>query len=67
MIDTRDTVLREAQRAFHHYDKARNELREAEAAIDSLRRRYNMVEGCRGIRAEGLRIATENRFGKRAA
>lgn len=67
MTDTIDTVLRDAEKAFRRFDKARNDMRVAEDDLRALCRRYDMTSGCRGIRTESLRIAIEHRFGKRAA
>jgi hypothetical protein len=60
-------VLREAQRAFRRYDKARADLRAAEDELRKLCRAYDLASGCRGLRPESLRITVENRLGKRAA
>jgi len=67
MTDTIDLVLREAEKAFRRFDKARADMRAAEDELRNLCRRYDMTSGCRGIRVESLRIAIEHRFGKRAA
>ena len=52
-------VLQEAAPVFSRYDKARNEMREAELELRLLCRKYDVVSGCRGIRIESLRIAVE--------
>jgi hypothetical protein len=62
-----DNILHDAARAFRRFDKARADLRAAEDDIRKLCRAYDMASGCRGIRSESLRLATEHRFGKRAA
>lgn len=66
-MNTELDVLREAQRVFRRYDKARADMRAAEEELRKLCRSYDLASGCRGVRPESLRITVENRLGKRAA